>query len=274
MPARLRRLALLAGLAIPALAALAASVVIGWERLDPPARVSALGAEAGARWNALLEAWRARRMQDTAQLDPELQQPQPPEPPPETDPAPGDPPPSEPLPPPPAPELPSAPLEPRQIFPVEGDLHWRFGSADLVGDGLSAFRPIDQAAAEAPVCGAGAIVAVGMASSEGPPAFNDALAQCRADVLAEIAVAQSRTCPDAARPQVFTLSLGQAAATREDPGDRRALVLALDNAAGLDQERAGELHPLVPEHSGTWRLAEAGADGAGPSACDGIFTPD
>jgi hypothetical protein len=108
------------------------------------------------------------------------------------------------------------------------------------------------------VCDAGALVAVGMASSEGPAPFNDRLAQCRADVLAAVLHRQALACPDPDRTRILTLSLGQATATADSPQDRRALVLRLEDGAGLVEERAPELDPVIGAHSGTWRLAELG----------------
>jgi hypothetical protein len=153
---------------------------------------------------------------------------------------------------------PPQPLNAHLVFGK--DLHWRFGRADQIGDGRTAFLPVAEALASVDVCAAGSLVVVGMASSEGPKSSNAALSACRAQRLAAVVHARAQSCPGPVR--VFTLDLGGAQSLTDDPADRRALIFSIGEGRSIDDQRAKEIDPIVGAHSGSWRTGEATSDEA------------
>jgi hypothetical protein len=273
-PERLKRTAMLAVLALAALSALGFGGALAWRRIDPPLLVAATTDGLASRWRIWNEerqrradAERERRaaaderaaaMEPIAETSatPQVQLA-------ETDVA---------SPPPPVPAIEPnvalAELKARRIFPADRDLHWRFGDARLLGDGLTAFEPVEGLLGGIDVCGARAVVALGMASSEGPAPFNDGLSSCRADRLAALARRSADTCAEPGSIRVFTLSLGESSADGDSAADRRALVFAVDDDAALDAATAAALDPVVEGHSGVWELEEFSEDAAACEALD------
>lgn len=114
------------------------------------------------------------------------------------------------------------------VFPPR-PMHWRFGSAELVGDGLTAFERIMEAELGPvdAICAFDALMVVGAASSEGAPLVNAALAQCRAHAAAERVAVITNAC-SRSRPDVYLADLGAHSAARSAPGQRPLVILGLD----------------------------------------------
>jgi hypothetical protein len=94
------------------------------------------------------------------------------------------------------------------------------------------------------VCAAGALIAVGAASSDGARTHNETLAYRRGVVLGRLAVDAAAACDPATRPAVWVLSLGQSTLTPASPEQRAPAVLAL--GAEPPRDDAGRLDLALP----------------------------
>ncbi len=124
------------------------------------------------------------------------------------------------------------------VFPPR-PMHWRFGSAELVGDGLTAFERISDVELIPPeaLCGFDAVIAIGAASSEGAPEVNADLAHCRAMAVAEQLSAARQAC-DGGAPIVMTADLGSSRAQRPDAEQRPLAAIGVNWGSGVEGESA------------------------------------
>jgi len=124
---------------------------------------------------------------------------------------------------------------------------WRFDSINEVSDGAAGYAPvIDRVVTDASLCQHDALLVASAASSDGPTAYNQTLAQCRALVVSEVLRERlAAQCGGDAAGRVWIMNMGPSRRTFASRADRLVGIVAVGGAR--ESVDADYLESLISE---------------------------